>query len=158
MRASIRLCNMIEKSNISKILFLDFDGVCHSISSGGKFFDPGMTCQLANAIEPHNVSIVVSSSWRLDKPLDELRDLVGKQLGPRIIGVNPYIEEPFLFHCRYRECLLFLQEENLGGIPWVAVDDEAGHYPREAPVVICDSRKGFGPAEAEALDKLLRSL
>jgi len=149
---------MTEKNTISKILFLDFDGVCHPISSGEKYFDPDVTARLANAIEPHDVSIVVSSSWRLDKTLDELRDLVGEQLGPRIIGVNPYIEEPFLLHCRYRECLLFLQEKNLKDVAWVAVDDEAGHYPREAPVVICDSRKGFGLAEAERLDELLRPL
>jgi len=137
---------------------MDFDGVCHSMGSGGKLFDPGMTSQLANAIEPHNVPIVVSSSWRLDKTIDELRDLVGERLGPRIIGVNPYIEEPCLLNCRYQECMLFLHDENLRDIPWAAVDDEAGHYPREAPVVICDPRKGFGPVEAEELDKLLRSL
>lgn len=72
-------------STASRILFLDFDGVLnHSRTkeryrrngqSGGAIigFDPRNVAVLNQFLEPARVKIVVTSSWRWNHTLDELR-------------------------------------------------------------------------------------
>ena len=135
------------------ICFLDFDGVLHSI--GQQAFNPHVMSRLADAIEHYPVSIVISSAWRLEYDLEKLRDFLGDRLGPRVIGVNPFIPDPFLKYCRFHEGQLYLEQADLIGLPWLAIDDQESCYPPGAPVVITDHREGFGPIDAEVLDQLL---
>ncbi|MGA1527066.1 MAG: HAD domain-containing protein [Burkholderiaceae bacterium] len=58
-------------------LFLDFDGVLHSMSG----YRDEAFCKLPlleDLISDIEVDIVVSSSWRFQHSLDELRALLGK--------------------------------------------------------------------------------
>ena len=67
-------------------LFLDFDGVLHSMSG----YRDEAFCKLPlleDLISDVEVDIVVSSSWRFQHSLDELRTLLGK-LGSKVIGAT----------------------------------------------------------------------
>src|SRR5437764_815182 len=72
------------------ILFLDFDGVLHP--------DPcchqdQLFCRLplleALLRELPSVDIVISSNWRANRSLGELRQLFSPDIGRRIIGMTP---------------------------------------------------------------------
>jgi len=135
------------------ILFLDFDGVLHTV--GGQVFHPDCLAHLESAIEGHDVEIVIASSWREVHGLDTLRGFLGERLGVRVRGVTPVINQQYLKYCRYFECLDYLKNEGLSGHPWVAVDDEPGCYPSEAPVILTNYLVGFTRENAIALDELI---
>ena len=58
-------------------LFLDFDGVLHPISAQGRYFRPENIKPFEHAIDGLNPRIVISSTWRLDKSLKEIKKLLG---------------------------------------------------------------------------------
>lgn len=103
-----------------KLIFLDFDGVLNHVGSpkaGGLLqLDPECV-EILNRILSHQLDaqVVISSSWRVGKSLQELRDLLlaaGLRTGHgnRIIDVTP--QTP---HCRGNEILTWLT--NWGDTP-----------------------------------------
>lgn len=89
-----------------KIIFLDIDGVLnHELwlqspeskaevpgNSHARWFDPRAVALLNNLTDATYAKIVVSSSWRLDTSLDDLRVLLQKQgITGEIIGKTPYL-------------------------------------------------------------------
>ena len=58
-------------------LFLDIDGVLHPVSAAGKFFRYENISLLWNVIKNEDIQIVITSTWRLDKTLEELKILLG---------------------------------------------------------------------------------
>ena len=79
-----------------KIIFLDFDGVLNNLTTRGPHpgtdprFDPFNISILNQIINESSAKIVITSSWRIDHTLEELRHLLG-QVGVMgdIIDVTP---------------------------------------------------------------------
>lgn len=139
------------------ILFLDFDGVLHPIT-GSAPFQSDCVCELEAVIEYFSsLDVVITSSWREEKTMDELIDLLGTTLGERIIGTTPIIDDPFLHNPRYHEVLAYLATEPIRDRKWIAIDDEAGNYPPDAPVLITDRLKGFTRDDRETLVALIQA-
>ena len=137
------------------ILFLDIDGVLHP-TSGSKPFVPACLSVLESLVSDFpDMEIVITSSWREEKPLSELKALLGAQLGSRVIGTTPVIDEPFLHHVRFHEVQAYLLETNKPDRSWVAVDDEIGNYPEESPVVITDRRTGIKETDGQRLKAMI---
>ncbi len=58
-----------------KVIFLDVDGVLNSTPSGPDF-EPGLVVWLNRLVDLSGAGVVVSSSWRLEYPLDRLVGLL----------------------------------------------------------------------------------
>jgi hypothetical protein len=81
-------------------------------------FNPICIEHIEKAVKGFPVGIVISSTWREDCYLDEIRSLLGDQLGSLVIGKTPVIDDPFLKHVRYHEVLQFISESNQGSQGW----------------------------------------
>ena len=137
------------------ILFLDIDGVLHP-SSGSPPFVPDCIAVLESLLSDFpDIDIVITSSWREEKSLAELKALLGTQIGSRVIGVTPVIDEPFLHHARFHEGQAFLANSEYPDNPWVALDDEVGHYPPDSPVLITDRRTGITEDDSHRLKTMI---
>lgn len=128
-----------------RLLFLDFDGVLHPITTRpGQSLPfewvPDLTQLLSEAPD---VAIAVHSSWAERFPLDELRDFLGP-LGHRLIGAvhsGP----------KASSILLFLRSKPEVE-DWLVIDDEASEFPSDfpGPVVICDRARGISDPSVQA--------
>ena len=140
------------------ILFLDIDGVLHP-TSGSKPFVPACLSVLESLVSDFpDMEIVITSSWREEKPLSELKALLGAQLGSRVIGATPIIDEPFLHNVRFHEVQAYLSQTNKPNRPWVAVDDEIGNYPANSPVIFTDRRTGITKDDGQRLKSMIIDL
>ena len=71
------------------ILFLDFDGVTHPdpCDAGQHFTQLPL---IEEVLRPYPAcKIVISSSWRVVHPLNEMRKFFAADMRPRVIGVTP---------------------------------------------------------------------
>lgn len=134
------------------ILFLDFDGVLHPISSrivrreAGTLIieqDPAgepLFCRvplLAAVLRDFpEVRIVLSTSWTRYVPnaalLEPLEDLADRVIG----SLSPYERGT-----RYDRAKTFI--EPFEGEPWIALEDDRRNFPETAPVVWTDSSTGL---------------
>lgn len=124
------------------VLFLDFDGVLHSrtdaLGSPGVF---GYLDALVEALEPFpEVVIMVSSSWRLEYTLTELKMFLGP-LGKRVVGTTHLIPQ----ESRYEEIRFSMCKRTE---PWLAIDDDDGGWPEgeRERLIHCDPTDGLGDA------------
>lgn len=140
------------------ILFLDFDGVLHPVSGSPPFHPDCMAVLSSSLSEYPDIRIVVTSSWREEKPLSELKSLLGNNLGSRVIGVTPVIDEPFMHHVRYHEVQAYLSDTSQPDIPWFALDDELGSYPESAPVILTDRRVGLSAEDGYRITAMVNAL
>lgn len=131
-------------------LFLDFDGVVHPASANGRFFRDENIQALEAALDGYDAQIVISSTWRLDKPLNDIKTLLGPKLGEMVVGVTPEVDDPFLHSPRQAEVELYLAQDDVEPWPWVAIDDTPAFYREDAPVVLTDSHAGFQLSDVEA--------
>lgn len=72
-----------------KVLFLDFDGVLNTGSYG---IEPDKVLRLNSVVNQTNCYIVISSAWRLNHSLDELKgelERAGFYFSDRVIGMTP---------------------------------------------------------------------
>lgn len=123
---------------MKRLLFLDFDGVLHPVTS-----KPGETLpfewvpELAALLsEAPGVAIAVHSSWAERYSLDELTDFLGP-LGSRLIGGVD--RGP-----KASSILAFLRSRPEVE-DWLVIDDEEGEIPADlrARLVICDGTRGI---------------
>lgn len=151
------ISNHYHKQKMNNILlFLDFDGVLHP-SSGHAHFKEDCMSALSSIITKHpEIRIVITSSWREEKTVDELKVLLGKAMGERVLGVTPVIDEPFMHNVRYHEVLSYLKRNSLPNASWFAIDDEPGSYPDHAHVILTDRRKGFTEDNGSQLDEMVK--
>lgn len=139
------------------LVYCDLDGVLHRWPCPqAEMFDPQCIARLYEAIRQHDAVIVITSTWRLEWPLEQIRERMGV-LGKRVIGVTPEIDDPFLRHGRYHEVLLDL-ERRVPDSRWIAIDDESGRFPGElVNLVLTDPGAGFSEKDGLALSRLLNS-
>lgn len=72
------------------MVYCDLDGVLHRWPCGaGEMFDAGCIARLEEAIRPHTVEIVITSTWRLEWPLSLLREMMGV-LGKYVVGTTTF--------------------------------------------------------------------
>ncbi len=134
-----------------KIIFLDFDGVLHPDGVGLFSRLPLLESFLSRMPE---AEIVVSSTWREDHTLDELRQFFSPELRQRISGVTPSLDDGYELGGRQKEIQSYLDARNLDhdACNWIALDDIALFFEEAWPnLVLTDSSKGFTEQEGEKL-------
>jgi hypothetical protein len=140
--------------NSHKLLFLDFDGVLHSVEASKQ----ELFCKaplLRNFLSANPCEIVISSSWRLHFSLDELKErlqppftnLIVGQTGPREIG-----------RCsRFTEIKNYISKNSPQAI-WRALDDSIKDFPIDCPELIhCDPYEGITEKEIILLSNWISS-
>lgn len=148
------------------LLMLDFDGVLHPLDA----FDahawygagPSRTAltrfahvpALALALVPHaEVRIVISSSWQIAYPLDELKQRIAP-LGERVIAATGDAGPT-----RYASIRRWLETARYDG-EWVALDDDDRGWPREERhrLVWCDPDTGLDADTLGELDRRIAAM
>jgi hypothetical protein len=138
-----------------QLLFLDIDGVMHSVDrvqatggSGEGLFEylPSLGRILDQCPD---VSVIISSNWRNSHSLQQLQGFFG-DWGHRVIGTTSSIDAPSSLPAnRFQECQIMA--ERLGVSDWVMVDDQPSIVwgsqipPRELvrQVIWCDPVLGL---------------
>lgn len=133
-------------------LFLDFDGVLHELDRANGLFSREE--HLARVLRDYpKIDVVVSSAWRQDYTLKNIKTFFLTDLKNRIVGATPAFElydASDVEGSRYREIQSYLAGRGGLGMPWLALDDDAGLFPPGCPeLVLCAD--GFHDAEEQAL-------
>ncbi|HEY5993649.1 MAG TPA: HAD domain-containing protein [Gallionellaceae bacterium] len=140
---------------MGRLIFLDFDGVLRRETSPPHSFDQDCVDNFESAIRQDAISkIVISSTWRLAFPLQELRSRFSPDVAARIVGKTPESLEEETYE-RHAEIMAFLESKNIMAMPWVAIDDNPDHFPKGSPVIITDPQKGFDAACADKLVQMM---
>lgn len=146
----------------SPVVFIDFDGVTHpEVCTAEKLF----TCLplIEDVLRLHPaVDVVISSSWRVQHPMEELRSYFSADIAPRVIDCTPvYVQhkcEPAAPMARQVECLTWLNAHRPGQ-PWIALDDVPWLFEVGcANLLLTNHRTGFSPADAVYLKSVLERL
>ena len=134
-----------------KIIFLDFDGVLHP-DGIAKFSRLPILERFL--FEMPDAEVVVSSTWREDHTLDQLRGFFSPPLRSRISGVTPSLDDGYEIGGRQKEIMSYLSNEGLSDTTcyWVALDDIAMFFEDSCQnLVLTDSSIGFTEQEGEQL-------
>ncbi|TAH47064.1 MAG: hypothetical protein EYC71_02245 [Gammaproteobacteria bacterium] len=134
-----------------KIIFLDFDGVLHPDGIARFSQLPIFERFLA---EMPDAEVVVSSTWREDHTLDQLRGFFSPPLRHRISGVTPSLDDGYEPGGRQKEILSYLANEGLSekNCSWVALDDIALFFESSCQnLVLTESSSGFTEQEGRQL-------
>ena len=127
---------------MSKLLFLDFDGVLHpNFCPAQNHFS--RTDFLMEAISECSgtLEVAISSSWRFHYSLDEILSYLPKALRDQISGATPEVEPGR--HQRYREINAYLTQYKEEP-DWRALDDDLAGFPKGCPeLIVCDGRVGI---------------
>jgi hypothetical protein len=139
-------------------LFLDFDGVLHPLFPRADFTDAenqhfAFVPRLEQLLRAHpHVLVVISSTWRVRRDLDTLREPFSPDIRRRIVGKTPVLVDRSdgreRGH-RQKEVERWLAEYAAPGAPWVALDDDDRLYREDAPLVVAHDR--VGPRETRLL-------
>ena len=148
---------------MTMLLFLDFDGVLRPNDAPfGEFF-PSCQERLESLLrEFEQVSVVISSDWRIFRPVETLRELFSEDIQPRVVGATPWLGD-FDDGCRYREILAYLEEQYDGSEEprWLALDDTTGLFPESVlkdRVVIIDPDRALDESQTEQVRSAIRRL
>lgn len=101
------------------------------------------------------VEIVISSTWREQFPLDDLRARFSLDIAARIIGatpVTPRIDGKYMPARREGEILDWLRQSRREHEPWLALDDAAWQFQQHRDrLIACTWYVGFDDAAEAAL-------
>jgi predicted protein tyrosine phosphatase len=147
-------------------VFLDIDGVLlkddevpiddiELLEAGYAKFDPSCLQEFENVIRHYpETKIVISSAWREQFSLEEIKSHFSDDVAEKIIGVTPVAKVVQKFY-RHLEVLDYLKSNNLTEVAWVAIDDFAEHFPKGTPMVVTNRYRGFDKSAAEKLSAML---
>ncbi len=137
---------------MTRLLFLDFDGVLHPTSAmaEAQFCQlPLLACCLAGA----DCHLVISSSWRHHYPLPELIGRFPPSMHHRFVGATG--SPCFGRWPRHQEILAFVEKAAVS-TDWRTLDDSTNEFPVKCPQLIaCDPNRGFDVPQAHALRRWL---
>lgn len=146
------------------VLFLDFDGVLHpEFCSESKHF----VCEpyLISALDGMDIEIVVSSTWRTLRPLDEIRTLLSAAVATRIVGTTtrypqlPDVPSRLALYEREAECVAWLTVNRPAWTRWLAVDDRPWLFrPFCANLFPVDGKQGLTKGSSSLLRARLNEL
>ncbi len=113
-------------------LFLDFDGVLHPQYDGvptpvGEVFCHLSLFESIMRDFPH-VEIIISSTWRYQFSIEELRSKFSPDIAGRIVGMTPQTEHDEREYVQARrevEILEWLAISGRSDAAWIALDDAA---------------------------------
>jgi len=105
----------------------------------------------------HKPQIVITSTWRLDKPLATLIELLAL-LGTYVIGTTPELNEPFIKYIRQLEVEKYLSDHKKQHITWIAIDDTKAFYRPDANLLLTDGTKGFTDSNITDLSNLIQKV
>lgn len=88
------------------------DGVTHPVSANGRYFRESCLKHLLLGMDGIDVNIVITSTWRLDKPLQELTKYLGP-IGKYVESVTHKINELFIKCLRQLEIEQYLFEQSI---------------------------------------------
>lgn len=139
------------------ILFLDFDGVLHPDYETYDLPNYQIFCrlpQLERVLRDFpSVDIVISSMWRYQFTLDQLRARFSPDIAFRIIGKLPqseYFDSSYVRARREKEITSWLIDAERTAESWVALDDCAWHFHLYRDhLVVCNGYTGLND-QAEA--------
>lgn len=161
-------------------LYLDFDGVVHPdavfIERGGRIVlrRDGIALfewspLLVQALAPHpDVRIVLSTSWVRVTSFDYAKSQLPPELQRRVIGATyhtrmregcenrRYATEPFALLSRFKQIHQHVQRH--GVERWLAIDDDAEHWPDGHRANLVETDGELGLAEPGKVEELARKL
>ena len=158
------MTNEVKKKN-SLIIFLDFDGVLHPFFPRGDLSDEenkyfsyvkNFEDAIVSILDYFDVKIVISSTWRINKPIDELKTNFSEKISNLIIDITPEINDEVLYDgLREMEAKQWLRQNNTYK-NWIALDDHPFLWTTKDNLVICND--GFRKDEAIDLLKKVYNL
>lgn len=137
------------------ILFLDIDGVMHPADCidpadprmfGQRQFLESVVRSLATP-----PALVISSAWRLTRPLPVILQFFARDIADLIVGVTPQFKDVWRSvpdhmgsYTREAECWAWRFQHGLLAQPWLAIDDKPGLYrPLNTHLYAVDPRTGL---------------
>nr|WP_315491420.1 HAD domain-containing protein [uncultured Rhodoferax sp.] len=139
------------------ILFLDFDGVLHPdppTSEAPLFCRAGLLQQFLH--QHWGVAVVVSSTWRKTRTLEQLQGLF-PGWSDRVIGATS--ESIEANYTRQFECEAWMRENVDPWTPWVALDDRPWNFrPFEQRLVLVERSTGLTISDLERLSNFVLQL
>ncbi|WP_165973749.1 HAD domain-containing protein [Paucimonas lemoignei] len=145
------------------LLFLDFDGVLHPDPCYREVELFAQRPRLEAVLRDFPaVDIVVSSTWRETRSLEQLRAHFSNDIGKRIISVTPYwYELPQLQDVvgnfpRHVEIEGWRRQSGRIWEPWVVIDDRPYWFrPFLKNLIVCDPATGIDDQAEKALRRSL---
>ncbi|NRR32201.1 hypothetical protein HSX11_18660 [Oxalobacteraceae bacterium] len=133
------------------ILFLDFDGVLHPDPCR---YQSDTLCHLPRLEKIlrdfPDVEVVISSAWRQDQTIDDLRTYFSADIAQRIIDVTPdWHEVQHLFkrigpYERQVEIEGWIEQSGWPQMRWIAIDDRPYWFqPGLENLVCCETKVGL---------------
>lgn len=148
-----------------RTLFLDFDGVLHpEFCHESKHFCclPAFEDVLRKA---PGWSVVISSTWRVHKPLEQLRLYFAQDVAARVIGVTPRrselsgMPESMMGYEREAECNAWLRANDRAACTWLALDDRAWLFrPFHRALFLVNGATGLTLSAAQLLQQRMKVL
>ena len=139
----------------NKYLFLDFDGVLHpSLCDSNKYLSNAPL--LAGLLLEYPCQIIISSSWRFQYSLDEIKKMLPKAISNQIIGMTRDAYNGA--NQRYNEIIFYLQTNNKSLADWKALDDSQNEFPPNCKnLIFCNHITGLGYKQLMELKKWLQN-
>jgi HAD domain in Swiss Army Knife RNA repair proteins len=143
-------------------IFLDIDGVLRSSYKDGsgprRMFEYTL-----RALRSHGrkIQVIISSSWRENMSLEELRLFFSSDIAPLIVGITPVVQPHWSFDIpvRYEEIRKWLYKNGCQEDPWIAIDDRRDHFPLGLKNLLwIDPQKLFDARASIDLQNLVRKL
>ncbi len=146
-----------------QVLFVDFDGVLHpEFCHESKHFMHRDAFEAVVRAFPH-IELVISSTWRLQRPLNVLKALFSEDVAARVIGTTPLyaeledVPDTLEGYQREAECRSWLRQHGRAAQEWLALDDRSWNFrPFNRNVFLVDGHVGLDACAAENLIARIR--
>lgn len=110
----------------AKYLFLDFDGVLHPSLSDNKDRFSKVNL-LSQALTSSKCQIIISSSWRFQFTLDQLKKMLPRSISNLVVDTTG--EAITGQYARYNEIKYWLESIQKPFADWMAIDDAINEFP-----------------------------
>ena len=137
---------------MSQYLFLDFDGVMHSTKDHSVFFS--QVSLLSKLIIKNPVNIIISSSWRFQFDLTQLKSYFPQNIQHHIIDTTDkaHIGQ----FSRYYEIKQYLEGHDKSLSDWRALDDTRLLFPPDCEqLILCNPNYGLQQKQIDILEQWL---
>jgi 2-C-methyl-D-erythritol 4-phosphate cytidylyltransferase len=131
-------------------IYLDFDGCLHRTGRDKTMFEHIDAFALILRDHPH-VEVVITSSWREEFSLSQLRDFFPNDIATRVADVTPVL----VGATRHDEIMQHLQDTRFDG-DYIVIDDDQREFPQGwPPLLLCDPNCGLDSKKRDELCRLL---
>jgi hypothetical protein len=134
-------------------IYLDFDGCLHRAGRDKVMFEHIEALETILREHPH-AHVVISSSWREEHSLDEMRSYFADDVQHQIVDVTPVLAGSR----RHAEILQHLKDTGYSD-NYIVLDDAASEFPASwPPLLLCDPNRGFDVEKQSELRRLLNEM